>query len=45
MSVIDAIMEDNQDLTREQAIERKAQIDSENATYIKAPNLAQGMFE
>lgn len=45
MSVIDAIMEDNQDLTREQAIERKQQIDLESATYTKAPNLEAGMFE
>lgn len=45
MSIIDAIMEDNQDLTREQATERKAQIDSEMSSAGKTPNLAEGMFQ
>ena len=44
MSIIDAIMEDNQDLDRQSAIERKKQIDSENAIY-RTPNLTTGMFE
>lgn len=46
MSRVDALMQDNDDLTREEAIAEIKRIDSDNNTFrIGQPNLDQGLFE